>query len=168
MTATCAVCGTRHDEETLELSYRRPDAVAALSVEERAFGVFENDDVCVIDDEHYFLRTTLPMPVNGRLDGYQIGVWVEVSQDVFQRVGDLWTEPGQAAEPPVNVVLANEIRHHPGTLGLPVLLQLTGPKTRPEVFVIDATHPLGVEQRKGITPHRASEYSVGLTPAKPL
>lgn len=83
MTATCAVCGTRHDEETLELSYRRPDAVAALSVEERAFGVFENDDVCVIDDEHYFLRTTLPMPVNGRLDGYQIGVWVEVSQDVF-------------------------------------------------------------------------------------
>ena len=165
MTATCAVCGTRHDEELLELSYKRPDPVVELSQEERMLDVFENDDVCVVNDDRYFLRVTLPIPVNGRTEGYQIGVWVEVSRDEFQRVGDLWSEPGQAAEPPMKATLANEIRHHAGSFGLPVLLQLTGPKTRPQVFVVDATHPLGVEQRRGITPHRASEYSVGLRPA---
>lgn len=165
MTAICAVCGSGHDEETLELSYRRPDAVIAMGSHQRMMDVFENDDVCVIDDARYFLRATLPMPVNGRHEGYQIGVWVEVPHDVFQRVGDLWTDPGQAAEPPVTVTLANEIRHHPDSLGVPVLLQLTGPKTRPQVFVVDATYPLGIEQRRGITPHRAGEYSVGLRAA---
>ncbi|MDE1155312.1 MAG: DUF2199 domain-containing protein [Acidobacteriaceae bacterium] len=108
MTSTCAVCGSEHDEEALELGYRRPDAVIDLDAEARAAGVFENDDLCVIDASRFFIRATLPLPVNGRGENYQIGVWVEVASPDFDRIGKLWTDPGQAAEPPMSATLANE------------------------------------------------------------
>jgi hypothetical protein len=165
MTIACAVCGTEHDEEALELGYRRPDAVIDLDAATRAAGVFENDDLCVIDAKRFFVRATLPLPVNGRGGNYQIGVWVEVASSDFDRIGKLWTDPGQAAEPPMSATLANEVRLHPDSLGQALLLQLTGPKTRPQVFVRDATYSLGAEQRHGISAHRASEYSVGLRAA---
>jgi hypothetical protein len=162
MTTTCAVCGSEHDEEALELGYRRPDAVIDLDAEARAAGVFENDDLCVIDASRFFIRATLPLPVNGRGENYQIGVWVEVASPDFDRIGKLWTDPGQASEPPMSATLANEVRLHPDSLGQALLLQLTGPKTRPQVFIRDAGYSLGAEQRHGISAHRASEYSVGL------
>lgn len=162
MTIACAVCGTEHDEEALELGYRRPDAVLAIDADARERDVFENDDICVIDARRFFLRATLPLPVDGRSGNYQIGVWVEVDSPTFDRVGKLWTDPGQAAEPPMSATLANEVRHHPDSLGQALLLQLTGPKTRPQVFVRNAAYSLGAEQRSGISAHRASEYSVGL------
>jgi hypothetical protein len=41
-------------------------------------------------------------------------------------------------------------------------MQLTGPNTRPQVFIANSELPLGHEQRAGITTHRASSYSAGL------
>jgi hypothetical protein len=40
-----------------------------------------------------------------------------------------------------------------------VTLPLIGPKARPSVFVVDPGHPLAVEQREGISFHRATEYT---------
>lgn len=165
MTTTCAVCGSEHDPEALELGYRRPDAVLELDEATRAASVFENDDLCVIDARRFFVRSTLPLPLTGSNDRYQIGVWVEVSPADFDRIGKLWTDPAQAVEPPMSATLANEVRHHPHSLGQALLLQLMGPTTRPQVFVLDPTFSLGSEQRHGITSHRASEYSAGLKPA---
>ncbi|MET0934799.1 MAG: DUF2199 domain-containing protein [Luteibacter sp.] len=162
MTATCAICGTTHEEDELELSYGRPDAIFDMPTDERSLDVYESDDACVIDDERFFLRATLPLPVHGRSSDYHIGVWVEVGEEIFHRVGDLWDDPLQAAEPPMKGTLANEIRLHGHSLGEPLLMQLTGPATRPQVFISDRDHSLGREQREGISTHRASEYSAGL------
>lgn len=157
--AKCATCGKIHPRDELELSFKRPDAVVALSKVQRESEVQESDDLCRIRSERFFIRAVLPLPVEGRDEPYRIGIWVEVKQAAYDRVLGLWTDPAQNREPPLEAKLANDIPSFSSTCGLPVRLQLTGPKTRPDVLVAESDHSLHREQCAGITAHRASEYS---------
>lgn len=161
MTSACATCGKSHEGELFELAYLRPDAVVAMDSVARSAHVRESNDICVIDDERFFVRATLPLNVHESAEDYRIGVWVELPKASFERVRELWSAPDQASEPPFAAALANDVRHHPGSLGHAVLLQLTGPTTRPAVSFPDPVHPLAIEQRDGVSLHRASEYTFG-------
>lgn len=59
----CSICGETHPIDELELAYRRPDAAAILTEDERAQRVRENADLCVIDGERFFVRAVLPLAV---------------------------------------------------------------------------------------------------------
>ncbi len=155
----CECCGQDHPLEELELTFRRPDAVVSLSKEEREESVHENDDLCVIGDTRFFIRALLPLPIEGREIPYNIGIWVEADQSTFERVYELWSDSEQENEPPFSVRIANNIPTLSSTSGLVSTLQLTGPTTRPIVLVQQSQHQLYSEQSKGITAHRAHEYS---------
>jgi hypothetical protein len=155
----CAQCGEEHPLETLELTFRRPDAIAALSAERRALEVRESDDLCEMKEGRWFARGVLPLPVHERDHPYHIGLWVEVDESSFHRIRELWDDPDQADEPAMPATIANAIPTLPATLGLAAALRLTGPKTRPDVFVADDAHPLFTEQAAGIPFHRAFEYT---------
>ena len=155
----CTECGHEHPLEELELTFLRPDVVAALQAEERRSRVQENNDLCVLDGERFFVRGLLPLPVTGRGHPYNVGIWVEVSQPTFERVYELWDEVDQADEPAFKVEIANDIPIQPPACGLSASLELTGPTTRPVVALSPAEHPLFGEQSCGITAHRAAQYS---------
>ena len=155
----CEQCGVEHPADELELSFRQPDAVAALSQEARSERVQENKDLCVLDGQRFFVRALLPLQVSGRANAYNVGVWVEVARVVFERIYELWDNPDQSSEPSFAATLANDIPTHPQTVGLRAQLSLTGPSTRPMIALDPAGHPLVSEQVRGITPHRAYEYS---------
>ena len=143
----------------MELTFRRPDDVANLSAEDRERLVRENSDLCIIGKDRFFVRAVLPLPVESRQVPYCIGLWVEVTQDTFDRIYDLWDAEEQLTEPPFPVRIANEIPTAAGSLGLEAELQLTGPRTRPKVLLMPGTHQLCVEQARGIDVHRVSEYT---------
>ncbi len=155
----CTECGREHPLEDLELTFRRPDVVAALATEERSARVQENKDLCVLDGERFVVRALLPLPVAEREQPYNVGLWVEVPRQTFERVYELWDEDSQADEPAFHVNLANDIPTYPPACGLPASLSLTGPTTRPVVTLNPAEHPLVREQSRGITAHRAAQYS---------
>jgi hypothetical protein len=53
----------------------------------------------------------------------------------------------------------DSIAGYPRTVGLPGMVQLTGPTTPPEFNVApDLDHPLAVEQREGVYPERRLEW----------
>lgn len=141
----------------MELSFLRPDEVAGLTEEERGEHVHENSDLCVLNGERFFIRAVLPLPVASLERPYNIGLWVELERPAFLRVCELWSEPGQANEPPFSVAIANAIPSLTSTLGLPAMLQLTGPTTRPQVQVEPGEHRIYHEQVKGIDGHRVYE-----------
>ncbi len=155
----CSKCGKVHSRNELELTFKRPDAVVALSEGQRRSEVKESDDLCAIRLERFFIRAVLPLPVKEWEDPYRIGIWVELEQRAFDRVLQLWEDPAQDKEPSFDAVLANDIPSFPSTCGLRVRLKLTSPKTRPDVLVPESQHPLHREQYLGITAHRANEYS---------
>jgi hypothetical protein len=161
----CAECGHEHPLEELELTFRRPDVVAALQVEEREARVQENKDLCVLDGKRFFIRALLPLPVVEREHPCNVGLWVEVSQQIFERVYEMWDDANQAKEPAFRATIANDIRIHPPARGLSASLSLTGPTTRPVATLSPAEHPLVGEQIRGITAHRAAQYSSLFAPS---
>lgn len=157
--AKCSKCGKVHARDELELAFKRPDPVVALSEPQRQSDVKESDDLCSIRSERFFIRAVLPLPVAEWAQPYRVGIWVEVERPTFDRVRELWRDPRQDREPAFEAKLANDIPSLPPTSGLSVRLQLTSPETRPDVLVPASEHPLHREQCIGITAHRASEYS---------
>jgi hypothetical protein len=158
-TVVCSVCGQTHRKSESELFFQRPDVIQALAGNDREKRCKSTSDAWMLDGERFFLRGLLPLPIRGESRRYCIGVWAEVSRDVFARVNELWTEPVQSAEPRMPALLANALPLGPGSLGLFVVIQLTGPKTRPEYYLEATEHPLYSEQARGIDSHRALEYT---------
>ena len=80
--------------------------------------------------------------------------------DVYRPIHALWSDPAQSDEPRLPGQLANHLPlNEKESPGLPVAIQLTGPKTRLEFYVENVDPPLYVEQTHGIDEHRALEYS---------
>ncbi len=156
----CQQCGNVHSIDEMELSFRRPDAAAVLSQQERENSIQESNDLCVIDGERFFIRAVLPLPVEARERVYKIGLWIEVNQPAFERIYELWDETKQDEEEPFQCYVANSIPTLPETTGLSAEVRLTGPGLRPQIFIQQVEHPLYNEQCLGITAHRAHEYSL--------
>lgn len=155
----CATCGSIHPVSESELTFRLPDEVFALSEQEREERCRISSDIVALDDARFFIRGLLPLDVLGRTRKYNLGVWAEVSEDVFRRVHELWSDPQQDQEPRMPAKLANRLPFHVDTVGLGVAVQLTGTESRPDFFVEPGEHSLYGEQSLGIDEHRAIEYS---------
>ena len=156
----CSVCGKTHSPDASELSFDLPDEIFELSEEERTQRCTISDDVCAIDRERFFIRGLLPMPVNGRMQAYRIGMWAEVSVEVYRRIYQLWSDPSQADEPHLHGVAANQLPLQTQNMrALPISIKLIGPKSRPDFFIQSQEHSLYREQMNGIDEHRALEYT---------
>lgn len=155
----CSDCGQEHPLQSLELTFLRPDVVAELEGTDRESRVQENDDICILDGERFFVRALLPLPVLEKAQPYNVCLWVELSQRDFERLYQLWDALDQADTPAFDAHIANDIPIHSSVRGLAACLSLTGPTTRPVVTLRALEHPLAGEQARGITLHRAAEYS---------
>jgi hypothetical protein len=155
----CATCGIEHPIDDIELSFRRPDIVAVPSDAERQTRVQENAALSILEGRRFFVRAVLPLSVEIRPRTYNIGIWVEVGREAFERIYALWRDPNPSNEPPTAVTIANAIPTHPDTIALAASLRLTGPTTRPTVLLHCSEQALAMEQSNGITVHRAHEYS---------
>lgn len=160
----CPKCGEQHD--LLDPVFNRPDAIAVIPPKLRPGNVMESDDLCALraqdatQDDRYFVRCTLAVPlVDHDGDVTHWGVWAEVNGPDSKLIYDLWDDPAQTEQPAMDAVLANNIPGYPPTIGLPLKLRMTGPKTRPSlVFAPDQSHPFALECRAGVTVHRVREW----------
>jgi len=155
----CSCCGKMVSSEDVELAFRRPDVVAALSQDEQEARCKSTDDICELDGKRFFVRCTIPIPVHERLHEYSIGAWAEIADADFKKIWALWKDENQANEPAIAGVLANDVPLSTGALGCSVAVKLTGPKTRPHIIIADEDCSIFQEQKYGISLHRASEYS---------
>jgi hypothetical protein len=156
----CSVCGKTHSPDASELSFDLPDEIFEFSEEERTQRCTISDDVCTVDRERFFIRGLLPMRVDGRTQVYRIGMWAEVSVEVYRRIYQLWSDPHQADEPHLPGAVANQLPLQTQNMrALPISIKLIGQKSRPEFFVQSQEHSLYREQMNGIDEHRALEYT---------
>jgi hypothetical protein len=160
----CSTCGTEHDLDHIEPSFRRPDAYLKVSSAERERRITESDDACMItsqDGQHLacFIRTILYVPILGEATSIGWGFWVEVNHQTYWRIGSVWDDPDQHEEPPFPCTLANDIPNYPSTQGLPGVIRLIGLRSRPVLtLAVDSDHPFAVEARNGVHYERALEW----------
>ncbi len=91
-------------------------------------------------------------------DHFRYGVWVEVSEDDFWKIDDLWEDP-RLLELTVDGTLDTDLPDHRGSRGVPARLRWRDLETQPAVEILDGSHPLALEQRDGISERRADELA---------
>ena len=55
----------------------------AIPAEQRGRRCHLGTDICIVDQQHFFVRGCLKIPVRGELDPFSWGVWVSLSADYF-------------------------------------------------------------------------------------
>ncbi len=155
----CPCCERMVPADNIELTFKQPDYVAAMNEDEIVEKCRYNDDLYICDSKHFFVRCILPLPVHDKGSDYCLGVWVQVSEESFNRIYETWDEEDLRKEKPIDGLLANQVPLNAPTLGSNVSVQLIGATTRPVVTVVDESSSLYKEQTCGITIHRSSEYS---------
>ncbi|PZG23906.1 DUF2199 domain-containing protein [Micromonospora craterilacus] len=154
----CHNCGQRH--EGLPFSYGAPAPAYwrdDLNSDERS--VLE-DEICIIQAQHYFVRARLVIPVLDADADFEWGVWVSLSGTNFSRMLDLWTAPGREQEPAYFGWLSTELTAYPiETLNLKTEVHTEQVGTRPHIVIEPTDHPLAVEQRSGISVKRVQEIA---------
>jgi len=154
----CSCCDKMLPANQMELTFGLPDEIFSLSKKDREERTEGCTDLYILDDNRFFVRGLLPLPIKNQND-YCLGAWAEISEKDFERIEDLWDTDVGADEPRIKATLSNSM---PYTLsnGLTELeIQLQDSKSRPLFYVTSTSCTLYEEQSKGITAHRAYEYT---------
>ncbi len=158
----CRTCGQRHDTLPLSFSVKAPLPVTASPSWQMASRVVITPDQCVIDGIHFYLRGRIVVPVHDCHEPFIWGVWAQVSAKNFYRTHQLWSTPGRENEPAFAGRLATNLPLFGNTLGIAVDVATQVVGRRPHFTVRSASHPLGREQREGITLARVEEIAAAL------
>lgn len=160
----CAICGKVHEELPLVLAFKRPADFFKVPEAEQAARIKINDDLCVIDGREFLIRGVLEIPIPESADTFDWGVWAGIAQDDFERCIDLWDSEEAHLEPAFSGTLSGGLPPYPESDGLAIRIQLRSDNDRPLFIVESSTHPLGFDQKNGISLAKAHSFLAMMVP----
>ncbi|HET9364396.1 MAG TPA: DUF2199 domain-containing protein [Candidatus Angelobacter sp.] len=122
---------------------------------------FLTEDYCAIDDEYFFVRGLIHLPIIGAAETLRWGVWGSLSRDNFNKLREQEDSQSRTELPAMFSWLSNKIPEYPDTLNLKMYAHIQEPGTRPFFFLQATEHPLSREYHKGIAPERVREIMLG-------
>ena len=155
----CGRCDAWHDGPPLHYGSAAPAHYHLIPEAERATRCDLSSDLCIVDDQHFYMVGNIDIPVIGSGESFSWDVWVSLSEKNFRRVLELWETPGRESEPPYFGWLSTELPGYPQTLLLKTHVHTREVGRRPFVELEPTDHPLAVEQRTGITWARVQEIA---------
>ncbi len=140
-----------------------PDVYANMAESDRGTRALISSDQCIIDDEWFFLRGCLEIPILDRSEVFVWGLWASVKEEVFNEISESWEEEGrETRRGPFKARLANSLSVYQETLNVKVRIIIQPAGTRPLFIIEEEQHPLAFAQQHGITPVEAMELSATL------
>jgi hypothetical protein len=157
---TCSCCGKYHEE--LSTSYGNPAPVYYYEAEpEEQDERFKlDDDLCIMDNEHFFIRGCIEIPIIGTDEHLIWGVWVSLSEPNFNKTKELWDN--QELLEPMLGWLSTDLPCYPDTVNLKARVHPRANGIRPYIELEPTDHPLAVEYRNGVTVERVQEIAAQL------
>ena len=155
----CQKCGERHETLPLSFSVKAPFAVTQIPACEMDRRVVITPDQCVIDDTMFFVRGRIVVPVQELQEPFIWGVWAQVTPKTFYRTHLMWNAEGREREEPHRGWMNTSLPFYGNTLQLEVRIQTQVVGRRPHFEIVSEEHPLGREQRSGITLARLEEIA---------
>ena len=148
MSYTGACCGEVHDSLP-DLTFAKPGYASDIPEEEIDDRVKLNEDLCVVDKEHCFIRAVLKIPIHDNDDGLGFGVWVSQKKENFETYLENFDTLDIG---PFFGWLSNEFRFKgEPTTNLKTMAHFQGNGLRPLIELDESDHPLYVAQRDGIS-----------------
>jgi hypothetical protein len=128
-------------------------------------GSFLDDDYCAVDDESFFVRGLIELPIIGSAETFGWGVWGSLSRVNFEALLKADQNGETAKTQPMFSWLSNNIADYPDTLNLKMYAEIQEAKMRPHFRVELSDHPLAQEFHHGITPARVREIMLRRLPS---
>lgn len=156
----CHCCGNVHHEIPLGFAADFPDPYANLSRDDRDNRALISSDQCIIDQELFFLRGCLELPIIGSEDVFLWGVWARVHEKDFDTIHQFWEKVGrERLIGPFSGRLMNSLSIYPETFNLRLRIEIQ-PAGQRLLFVLEEPeHVLTLEQQHGLTRDKANEYA---------
>jgi len=155
----CRSCGQVHEGPPISYGVDAPALWYEIPEAERAARTELTSDLCVVDDQHFFILGNVEIPIIGSKEPFAWSVWVSLSLTNFQRTVKLWKKKGREKEPPYFGWLSTQLPCYPETLNLKTHVHTRPVGQRPFIELEPTAHPLAVEQREGISCERVQEIA---------
>jgi hypothetical protein len=169
----CGACDEWHTGPCLDFAYDSPHYW--LDKHEKASQKFEllpswsekrnetflTEDYCATDDEYFFVRGLIHLPIFGAAETLRWGVWGSLSKENFVKLREMDGKAERVELSPMFSWLSTQIPEYPDTLSLKMHAHIQEPGMRPHFFVESSDHPLAQEYHHGITPERVKEIMLG-------
>lgn len=148
-------CGKYHNELPMSYGSLVPDFCFDIPSEEQQSRIEMNEDLCIIDNEYFFIRGCIEIPVLDGEEPFIWDVWVSLSEGNFYKTNDYWEVEGREHElEPMFGWLSTSIPCYPETINLKTMVHTRSVGVRPYIELEPTEHPLAIEQREGITKHK--------------
>jgi hypothetical protein len=126
---------------------------------------FLDQDYCAINDESFFVRGLIHLPIIGTNETFRWGVWGSLSRQNFETLLHADDAPKRVDIPPMFSWLSSQLTEYPDTLNLKMHAHIQAPNLRPHFELEPSDHPLAQEFHHGITPERVKEIMFHRLPA---
>ncbi|MGJ7922885.1 DUF2199 domain-containing protein [Neobacillus sp. LXY-4] len=154
---TCSCCGNYHEELPTSYGDQAPVYYYDAAPEEREDRFELDDDLCIMDNEHCFIRGCIEIPIIGTDEHLIWGVWVSLSKANFNNIKDHWDK--QELLEPMFGWLSTDLPCYPETVNLKTMVHPRPDGIRPFIELEPIDHPLSVEFRDGVTIERVQEIA---------
>lgn len=156
----CPQCPTIHDGLPT-IAFRLPDVIHGLSAAERSVRALVAPDLAILDDQRFYIRGLLRVPVQDHTETLDFAPWVEVGREDFARYAVAYMDGANGAVRSARGQIANGFAASATlSIGLAVTLELSGSASqRPLLTLVEPHHPLALDQRRGIELKRAIEIA---------
>lgn len=145
----CSTCGKIH--EGFSLSFIQPFCDLDLNSE----GTYLTDDLCVINNEDYFIRVILEIPIMNHAEPFLWGVWVSQSKENFEFYKENFDKNLEGRH--TFGWFSNVLPGYENTLNLKTQSCFQEQGTRPIIEIGECDHQLYKDFIHGITLKRAQE-----------
>lgn len=152
----CVACGEIH-QGMPTFGSDRPLSYYVIPAEERATRCDCGSDDCVIDENAFYIRGCIEIPVHGEDEPFIWGVWVDISKESFIKWIEYFDKEDRAHVEPFFGWLNAWLKPYPDTANLKAKVHLRNKGIRPYIELEPTDHPLAVEQREGISKERVAE-----------
>ncbi len=153
---TCVDCGQVH-RGMPSFGADRPLSYYVVPENERERRCIIGSDDCVIDDQSFFIRGCLEIPVQGASEPFVWGVWVSLSDASYRQWRDRFGQSKRSHIGPFFGWLDAWLEPYPDTINLKTQVHLRDDGIRPYIELEPTDHPLAIEQREGISVERVAE-----------
>lgn len=152
----CTSCGEIHQGLPI-FGAELPAYYFEIPEDERTARCVVGADDCVVDDEFFFVRGLIEVPIHGEDEAFLWGVWVSLSETSYQQWLACYDAEVRSDVGPFFGWLNTYIKPYPDTVNLKTRAHLRDHFEPPYIELEPTDHPLAVEQREGISKARAVE-----------
>ncbi|MFN8439226.1 MAG: DUF2199 domain-containing protein [Caldilineaceae bacterium] len=154
----CGICGKIHGGLPMDMAYKNPANYFKIPPNERAKRIKITDDVCVIDNNEFYIRGVLPIPVIDSDKDFRWGTWARVEEGDFKTYLKYWDGNIPENFPPLIGYLSGGLKDYPESDMISVEIYLQSGNQRPFFKVLSSESSLGVDQEKGITMEKVHSF----------